>query len=109
LIKPDWVRRGQIILALSNPVPEIDPEAAVAAGAAFAADGKSVNNVLGFLDPARAVDTDARCISHEMYLQLPDHRQLARPKSWSKSLDKSVHQAVARAVARQLSRADRRG
>jgi malate dehydrogenase (oxaloacetate-decarboxylating) len=48
LIKPGMVRRGQVVLALSNPDPEIDPDAALAAGAAFAADGRSVNNVLGY-------------------------------------------------------------
>jgi malate dehydrogenase (oxaloacetate-decarboxylating) len=39
---------GHVILALSNPNPEIAPDAALEAGAAFAADGKSVNNALGF-------------------------------------------------------------
>jgi malate dehydrogenase (oxaloacetate-decarboxylating) len=48
LITPEMVRPGQVILALTNPVPEIEPEAALAAGAAFAADGTSVNNVLGY-------------------------------------------------------------
>lgn len=48
LIKAEMVRPGQVILALSNPNPEIDPETAREAGAAFAADGKSVNNALGF-------------------------------------------------------------
>ena len=48
LIKPEVVRKGQVILALTNPYPEIDPEVAVQAGAAFAADGTSVNNVLGY-------------------------------------------------------------
>lgn len=48
LIKPAYVRTGQVILALSNPKPEIEPEAALQAGAAYAADGRSVNNVLGF-------------------------------------------------------------
>lgn len=48
LIKPEMIRSGQIILPLSNPVPEIYPEAAIAAGAAFAADGQSVNNALAF-------------------------------------------------------------
>lgn len=47
LIKPAFVRSGQVILALSNPKPEIEPEAALQAGAAYAADGRSVNNVLG--------------------------------------------------------------
>lgn len=48
LITKDMVRRDQIIFALSNPVPEILPEDALDAGAAFAADGKSVNNALAF-------------------------------------------------------------
>ncbi|MGB8980741.1 MAG: hypothetical protein WCC12_02590 [Anaerolineales bacterium] len=48
LIKPEMVRKGQVILALSNPKPEIDPDLALEHGAIFAADGKSVNNVMGF-------------------------------------------------------------
>lgn len=48
LIEPSMIRPGQIIFALSNPVPEIFPEDALAAGASFAADGKSVNNALAF-------------------------------------------------------------
>jgi malate dehydrogenase (oxaloacetate-decarboxylating) len=48
LIKPEMVRHRQIILALSNPDPEIKPEAALEAGAAFAADGRGVNNALAF-------------------------------------------------------------
>lgn len=48
LVTPAMIRPGQIVLALSNPVPEITPEAALAAGAAFAADGRSVNNALAF-------------------------------------------------------------
>ena len=48
LIKPADIRPGQVVLALTNPVPEIEPDEALAAGARFAADGKSVNNVLGF-------------------------------------------------------------
>ena len=48
LIRPEMVRRGQVIFALTNPAAEIDPEVAVEAGAAFAADGTSINNVLGY-------------------------------------------------------------
>ena len=48
LIKPEMVRRRQVILPLTNPYPEIDPEVAVEAGAAFASDGTIVNNVLGY-------------------------------------------------------------
>jgi len=48
LIQPEKVRKGQIVFALSTPDPEIDPAAALAAGAAVAADGRSINNVLCF-------------------------------------------------------------
>jgi malate dehydrogenase (oxaloacetate-decarboxylating) len=48
LITPSMIKPGQVILALTNPVPEIEPEQALAAGAGFAADGTSVNNVLGY-------------------------------------------------------------
>jgi malate dehydrogenase (oxaloacetate-decarboxylating) len=104
LIKPEMVRKGQIILALSNPTPEIDPDAALNAGAAFAADGKSVNNVLGFPGILRgAVDSYATHISYEMYLaaataiadQTPPDELVPNP------LDKNVHKAGARAVARK--------
>jgi malate dehydrogenase (oxaloacetate-decarboxylating) len=96
------VRKGQVILALSNPIPEIDPDLALNSGAAFAADGKSVNNVLGFPGILRgAVDSYATRISHEMYLaaaitiadQTPPDELVPNP------LDKNVHRAVARAVA----------
>jgi malate dehydrogenase (oxaloacetate-decarboxylating) len=102
LIKPDMVRPGQIILALSNPVPEIDPETALKRGAAFAADGKSVNNVLGFPGIFRgAVDTYAPRITHEMLVaaakaiadMTPTGELVPSP------LDKKLHRAVARAVA----------
>jgi len=102
LIKPEMVRKGQIILALSNPNPEIDPGVAMERGAAFAADGKSVNNVLGFPGIFRgAVDSNSPRITHEMLLaaahviaDMTPHGELV-----PSPLDKKVHQAVARAVA----------
>jgi malate dehydrogenase (oxaloacetate-decarboxylating) len=67
LLRPEMIRPGQIVLALSNPVPEIFPEEAVAAGAAFAADGKSVNNALAFPGLFRAaLDTGAPAITAAM-------------------------------------------
>ena len=102
LIKPEMVRRGQIILALSNPNAEIEPEAAIAAGAAFAADGKSVNNVLGFPGIFRgAVDTHATRITPGMYLAAVDAIVAHTPEGelLPSPLTPEVHQAVARAVA----------
>jgi malate dehydrogenase (oxaloacetate-decarboxylating) len=104
LIRPEMVRKGQIILALSNPTSEIDPEIAMAAGAAFAADGKSVNNVLGFPGILRgAVDAQAVRISREMLLAAA--RAIADCTGPGElvpnPLDRNVHQSVARAVARK--------
>ncbi|NOZ12033.1 MAG: NAD-dependent malic enzyme [Acidobacteria bacterium] len=48
LIKPEMIQPKQVILALSNPNPEITAEDALAAGAAYAADGRSVNNAIAF-------------------------------------------------------------
>lgn len=69
LVTPEMVRPGQIVLALSNPVPEITPEAALAAGAAFAADGRSVNNALAFPGLFKAaLDVGAPAITAAMKL-----------------------------------------
>ena len=103
LIKEGMVRKGQIILALSNPNPEIEPERALAAGAAYAADGKSVNNVLGFPGIWRgAVDADVPRITREMLIAAAEAiAAYAKPgEIVPDPLDKALHRAVARAVAR---------
>jgi len=102
LIKPEMVRKGQIILALSNPNSEIDPEVAMERGAAFAADGKSVNNVLGFPGIFRgAVDANAPRITQEMLVAAAETIASMTPPGElvPSPLDKKVHRAVARAVA----------
>jgi malate dehydrogenase (oxaloacetate-decarboxylating) len=102
LIRPEQVRKGQGILALTNPHPEIEPAAALAAGAAFAADGRSVNNLLGFPGILRAaLDTRARRISREMYVAAARViASLAGPNELVPNpLRRDVHRAVARAVA----------
>lgn len=114
LIKPEMVRKGQIILALSNPNPEIEPDVALAAGAAFAADGTSVNNVLGFPGIFRGtIDANARRISDEMLLAAAETLASLTKEGYlvPHPLNKDVHQAVARAVAEKafeqgLARAD---
>jgi malate dehydrogenase (oxaloacetate-decarboxylating) len=101
LIRPEMVRAGQVILALSNPDPEIEPRDALAAGAAFAADGKSVNNVLGFPGLFRgALAAGARCFTDAMLVaaaeaiaDLAGERDLVPDP-----LDRAVHLAVAEAV-----------
>ncbi len=101
LIKPEMVREGQVILALTNPDPEIEPGAALARGAAFAADGKNVNNVLAFpglfrgaLDAGAKRFTDAMLIAAaETIAAATDERTLV-----PSPLDEKVHRAVAGAV-----------
>jgi malate dehydrogenase (oxaloacetate-decarboxylating) len=102
LIAPELVRPGQVILALTNPDPEIRPEEALAAGAAYAADGSVVNNVLGYPGIFKgALDAGAREISVAM----------KRAAAWAiagltveselvpDALDPTVDEHVAEAVA----------
>ena len=102
LIGPQMVRAGQIILAFSNPNPEIDPDLALQHGAAFAADGRMVNNVLGFPGIFRgAVDANAPRVTHEMLLAAAQTIADMTPAGElvPSPLDKAVHRAVARSVA----------
>jgi malate dehydrogenase (oxaloacetate-decarboxylating) len=48
LLKPEQLKEGQIIMVLTNPVPEISYRTALDAGAAVASDGSIVNNVLSY-------------------------------------------------------------
>jgi malate dehydrogenase (oxaloacetate-decarboxylating) len=90
-----------VILALSNPDPEIYPEVAERAGAAFAGDGRSVNNVLGYPGIFRgALQAGAKEINVEMKLAaanaiagLAEEGELVPD-----ALNQHVHDAVAKAV-----------
>ena len=101
LIKPEMVRPGQVILALTNPYPEIDPELAIGSGAAFAADGTSVNNVLGYpgifrgalLAGAGEINLPMKLAAAETLASLAKGSELV-----PEALDRSVHEAVAEAV-----------
>jgi malate dehydrogenase (oxaloacetate-decarboxylating) len=101
LITPSMIRPGQVILALSNPDPEILPEDAERAGAAFAGDGRSVNNVLGYPGIFRgALQAGADQINLQM--KLAAARAIAELASDDQLvpdvLDQRVHDAVAKAV-----------
>jgi len=101
LITPDMVRKGQHIFALSNPDPEIEPVDALEGGAAFAADGKSINNVLVFPGLFRgAMEARARAFTDDMLLAAARAISAAAPKGElvPQPLDRAVHDAVARAV-----------
>lgn len=68
------MNKGAIIFAMANPVPEIMPDVAVAAGAAVVGTGRSdfanqINNVLGFPGIFRgALDVRTTDINEEMKL-----------------------------------------
>ncbi|MBL3646641.1 NAD-dependent malic enzyme [Bacillus vallismortis] len=103
LIKPAFVRSGQVILALSNPKPEIEPEAALQAGAAYAADGRSVNNVLGFPGIFRgALNAKSKEINHDMLVAAAEAIAACTKQGdvVPQPLDSKVHHEVAAAVER---------
>ena len=101
LIRREWIRKGQIVLALSNPDPEIEPLVALEAGAAFASDGKSINNVSGFpglfkgaLEAGAKRFTDGMLVAASRALA-----RLAGPEDLLPNpLDLEVHAAVTAAV-----------
>ena len=101
LIDPSLVREGQVILALTNPYPEIQPERAIEAGAAFAADGTSVNNVLGYpgifrgalLAGAKDITLGMKLAAAAAIADLTQQSELVPD-----ALDPNVHERVATAV-----------
>ena len=106
------MRADPIIFAMANPVPEIFPEEALAAGARVVGTGRSdypnqINNVLAFPGIFRgALDCRARDISEDMKLAaakaiaaLVSDAQLSPTCLLPTALDERVAPAVARAVA----------
>jgi malate dehydrogenase (oxaloacetate-decarboxylating) len=101
LIEPDQVHDGQIILALTNPEPEIAPKAALDAGAAFAADGSAVNNVLGYpgifrgalLAGADSINQEMKVAAAHAIAALAEESELVPDV-----FDQQVHERVAAAV-----------
>jgi malate dehydrogenase (oxaloacetate-decarboxylating) len=116
LVTPEMVKSmapRPIIFALANPVPEIAPEAALAAGAAVVATGRSdyrnqINNAIAFPGIFRgALDVAARNINDEMKIAaahaladlVPDY-ELSPDYILPKALDFRGAPEVAAAVAR---------
>ena len=102
LIKPELVRQGQVILAISNPDPEIDPDLAIACGARYAADGRTINNALSYPGLFRgALMANARSITDSMKIAAA-HAIAGQTKMDNlvpSILDREVHQTVADAVS----------
>lgn len=107
LIRPEMVRQGQIILALSNPEAEIAPDEALKHGAAFAADGRNINNVAAFPGLFRGI-LDCQGLDFTGEVLVAAAKMLAQLAGRSAlvpdPLDKGVHAAVARAVAEACTR-----
>jgi malate dehydrogenase (oxaloacetate-decarboxylating) len=101
LIKPEMVREGQIIFALSNPDPEIEPAIALEQGARFAADGRNVNNVLAFPGLFRgALDAGVNKFTDSMLLAAAHAIADAAPEGEliPSPLSHHAHDMVAKAV-----------
>jgi len=101
LIEPAMVQPKQVILALSNPDPEIDPDVAISAGAAFAADGKAVNNALAFPGLFKgALRAHATRINDAMKIAAAKAIAEHAPDGelTPNILDRQVHETVAAAV-----------
>jgi malate dehydrogenase (oxaloacetate-decarboxylating) len=101
LIEADHVHDGQIVLALTNPEPEIMPKQALDAGAAFAADGSAVNNVLGYpgifrgalLAGADSINQEMKVAAAHAIAALAEESELVPDV-----FDEKVHERVAAAV-----------
>lgn len=101
--------KGAIVFALANPVPEIMPDAAEAAGAAVVATGRSdfgnqINNSLGFPGIFRgALDHGVRVITDEMLIRAAKNiaalvKRPTKDRIIPDTFDKRVVPAVARAI-----------
>jgi malate dehydrogenase (oxaloacetate-decarboxylating) len=100
-IEPAMVRDGQVIFALTNPDPEIRPDDALAAGAAYGLEGSIVNNVLGYpgifrgalLAGAEDIDLEMKLAAARAIADLGERSELVPDP-----LDPIVHERVAEAV-----------
>lgn len=105
--------KDPILFPMANPVPEIMPEAALAAGAAVVGTGRSdfpnqINNVLAFPGIFRgALDVRAKDINDEMkaaaahaIANLVDETELRADYIIPNPFDRRVAKAVSEAVAK---------
>ena len=102
LITPAMIGKGQILLALTNPVPEITEEDAINAGAAFYSDGRRVNNLLAYPGIFKgAMDAHATQINDSMLFAVADALVSETPagETVPDPLDPHIHTTVARATA----------
>ncbi|HEX7667671.1 MAG TPA: malic enzyme-like NAD(P)-binding protein, partial [Polyangiaceae bacterium] len=101
LIEGKMIRKGQVVFALSNPDPEIHPDDAVEAGAAYAGDGRSINNALAFPSLFKAaLDLRASAITPKMLLACAEAvaAQADEGEVVPSPLKPGLHEAVTLAV-----------
>jgi malate dehydrogenase (oxaloacetate-decarboxylating) len=101
LITPAMIRKNQVVFSLSNPDPEIAPEAALAAGASFAGDGRTINNALAYPGLFKgALEVRTRTFTPEMFIDaarvIAAHAQ--EGQIVPSPFDERVHDAVRGAV-----------
>ncbi len=102
-----------IVLAMANPIPEIEPEQALAGGARIVGTGRSdhpnqINNLLAFPGIFKgAMDVRARCINEPMkqaavmaIASLVKEEQLNEQHIIASALDAGVADVVAKAVGK---------
>jgi len=116
IVKPEMIKsmnKDPIVFAMANPVPEIMPDVAKAAGAAVVGTGRSdfpnqINNVLAFPGIFKgALRVRAKEINEEMKMAasmalanlVPDDK-LTADNILPKAFDEGVGEAVAKAVAK---------
>ncbi len=103
IISSEMVRDGQIILALSQPHPEIDPDVAMASGSCLTINSKAINNLLCCPGLWRGtLDAQAQTINFAMYTAAACAiaESATEGEILPTTLDHQVHHAVTHAVAK---------
>jgi malate dehydrogenase (oxaloacetate-decarboxylating) len=108
LVPASLVREGQVVLALGEPRPELEPFDATLAGAAFAADGKAISTAAAFPGVmlgalavrARGIDDGMRIAAAMALVEAADAGDLV-PIPLQPNLHSKVASAVARAAIAQ--------
>ncbi len=109
LVKPAMVKsmaNKAIVFGLANPVPEIWPKDALAAGAALAMDGRTINNALAFPGLIRgAIDAQAKRITYSMKFAAAETLASLAGKNElvPNFMHMAVHEKVAEAVKAAVS------
>ncbi len=106
LVSPSWIRKGQVVFALSNPSPEIRPDEALAAGAAVASEGAAINNVLAYPGLMKGA-IDAGAVRFTPAMKIAAAHALAQHSSKDDLLPAPFHPTLHADVARAVARAAR--